>query len=201
MLNSLTFEGGFHYIGDGGETSILNVIGEGIAVLFVPLGFGRWQAAVATVLGLVAKEEVVGVFGSLSSMFAAANPEAAADLLGAMEGEVSNLSLIGQEFFGGSGLAAYSFMIFNLLCAPCFAAMGAIRREMNNAKWTWAAIGYMCGFAYVVALIVYRIGMLLQGEFTVWTVAALAALAAMLWLLLRKNQHSGNALTADAAAR
>ena len=195
VLNSLTLEGGFHYIGDGSEMSILNVIGEAIAVLFIPLGFGKWQAAVATVLGLVAKEEVVGVFGSLSSMFASANPEAAADLLGAMEGDVANLNLIGQEFFGGSGLAAYSFMLFNLLCAPCFAAMGAIRREMNNRKWTWFAIGYMCGFAYIVSLIVYQLGELFAGAgFTGWTAIAILALAGMLYLLLRKNPYDENTL-------
>ena len=188
VLNSLTFEGGFHYIGDGNETSILNVIGAYLAVLFVPLGFGRWQAAVATILGLVAKEEVVGVFGSLSSM-------ASADL--AMElvesGESAGLAVIGQEFFGGSGLAAYSFMLFNLLCAPCFAAMGAIKREMNNAKWTWFAIGYMCVFAYVVSLIVYQLGELFAGAgFTGWTAVAILALAGMLYLLLRKNRYAEN---------
>ncbi len=191
VLNSLTFTGGLHYIGDGEGMSILHVIGEAIAVIFVPLGFGRWQAAVATVLGLVAKEEVVGVFGSLSAMFAAANPEAAADLLSAIEGEVSNLNLIGQEFFGGSGLAAYSFMIFNLLCAPCFAAMGAIKREMNHAKWTWGAIGYMCGFAYAVSLIVYQLGMLFTtGDFTLWTAVAFGVLVIMGYLLLRKNRYA-----------
>ena len=191
VLNSLTFTGGLHYIGDGEEMSILHVIGEAIAVIFVPLGFGRWQAAVATVLGLVAKEEVVGVFGSLSAMFAAANPEAAADLLSAIEGEVSNLNLIGQEFFGGSDLAAYSFMIFNLLCAPCFAAMGAIKREMNHAKWTWGAIGYMCGFAYAVSLIVYQLGMLFTtGDFSLWTAVAFGVLVIMDYLLLRKNRYA-----------
>ena len=190
ILNSLTFEGGFHYIGDGDEMSILNVIGEGIAVLFYPLGFDRWQAAVATVLGLVAKEEVVGVFGSLSSMGSA---DLAMELVEA--GNSSGLTVIGQEFFNGSQLAAYSFMIFNLLCAPCFAAMGAIKREMNNAKWTWAAIGYMCGFAYVVALIVYQLGMLISGNgFTIWTAVAIIALAALLYLLVRKNKYDENTL-------
>lgn len=190
LLNSLTFEGGFHYIGDGEEKSILNVIGEGLAFLFKPLGFGQWQAAVATILGLVAKEEVVGVFGSLSSMLKSANPEAAADLLSAIEGEVSHLDLIGQEFFGGSGLAAYSFLIFNLLCAPCFAAMGAIKREMNNAKWTWAAIGYMSIFAYAISLIVYQLGMLFTGHgFNVLTLIAMLALAGIVYLLLRKNRY------------
>ena len=191
ILNSLSFDGGFHYITEGDESmSILNIIGEGIAVLFVPLGFGKWQAAVATVLGLVAKEEVVGVFGSLSSMLASVNPEAAADLLSAIEGEVAGIDLIGVEFFGGSQLAAFSFMIFNLLCAPCFAAMGAIKREMNNAKWTWAAIGYMCGFAYVISMIVYQLGRLFTGGgFTVFTAIAILLLIGLFYLLFRKNKH------------
>lgn len=191
ILNSLTFEGGFHYIGEGDEMSILNVIGEGIAVLFVPLGFGNWQAAVATVLGLVAKEEVVGVFGSLSSM---ADADLAFELVEA--GESAGLAVIGQEFFNGSKLAAYSFMIFNLLCAPCFAAMGAIKREMNNAKWTFAAIGYMCVFAYTVSLIVYQIGTLVTGGgFGIWTAVAIIVLAGMLYLLFRKNKYNDNVLT------
>ncbi|MBE6885111.1 MAG: ferrous iron transport protein B [Ruminococcaceae bacterium] len=190
VLNSLTFEGGFHYIGDGSEASILNVIGEAIAVLFIPLGFGGWQAAVATVLGLVAKEEVVGVFGSLSSM---ADADLAFELVEA--GDSAQLALIGEEFFGGSKLAAFSFMIFNLLCAPCFAAMGAIKREMNNAKWTWFAIGYMCVFAYAISLIVYQIGMLFTGAFSVWTVLAILVLAALIYLLIRKNKYSEDTLT------
>ncbi|MBQ7296384.1 MAG: ferrous iron transport protein B [Clostridia bacterium] len=188
LLNSFTFEGGFHFI-TGEENSLLNVIGSAVAVIFKPLGFGSWQAAVATVLGLVAKEEVVGVFGSLSSMLASANPDAAADLLGAMEGEVAEIALIGQEFFGGSKLSAFSFLIFNLLCAPCFAAMGAIKREMNNWKWTAAAIGYMTIFAYVVSFIVYQLGMLVTGVFTIGTVVAFAALAGLIYLLVRKNKY------------
>ena len=185
VLNSLTFEGGFHYIGEGDEKSILNVIGEVIAVIFTPLGFGNWQSAVATVLGLVAKEEVVGVFGSLSSM---ASADLAFELVEA--GEAAKLAIIGQEFFAGSGLAAFSFMIFNLLCAPCFAAMGAIKREMNSAKWTWGAIGYMCAFAYISSLIVYQLGLLFTGNgFTVWTAIAIASLAAVIWLLFRKNRY------------
>ena len=189
VLNSLTFEDGFHYIGEGDEASILNVIGSWIAVIFVPLGFGGWQAAVATVLGLVAKEEVVGVFGALSSM-------ADADLVFDMvdSADSAGLALIGQEFFGGSKLAAFSFMIFNLLCAPCFAAMGAIKREMNNGKWTWFAIGYMTVFAYAVSLIVYQLGMLTTGVFTGWTVVAFLALAALLYLLFRKNPYKGGTL-------
>ena len=197
VLNSLTLEGGFHYIGEGGEKSILNVIGEGIAVIFVPLGFGRWQAALATILGLVAKEEVVGVFGSLSSM---ADADLAFALVDAADS--AGLAVIGQEFFGGSKLAAYSFMIFNLLCAPCFAAMGAIKREMNNAKWTWAAIGYMCGFAYVIALIVYQVGMLISGAgFGIWTAVALVALLALLYLVFRKNKYCDTVLTMEPASK
>ena len=196
VLNSLTFQGGFHYIGEGDEMSILNVIGEGIAVLFAPLGFGNWQAAVATVLGLVAKEEVVGVFGSLSSM---ANADLAFELVEA--GESARLAIIGQEFFGGSGLAAYSFMIFNLLCAPCFAAMGAIKREMNNAKWTWGAIGYMCAFAYAVSLIVNQLGVLFTGGgFTVWTAIAIVVLATLVYLLVRKNKYDDNTLSSSAVS-
>ncbi len=190
VLNSLTFEGGFHYIGEGDETSILNVIGEWIAILFVPLGFGNWQAAVATVLGLVAKEEVVGVFGALSSM---ADADLAFELVEA--GASQELAIIGQEFFGGSKLAAFSFMIFNLLCAPCFAAMGAIRREMNNSKWTWGAIGYMCAFAYVISLIVYQIGALITGgTFGVRTALASVAFVGLMYLLLRRNKHSNTTL-------
>lgn len=186
VLNSLTFEGGFHYIGDGDEMSILNVIGEGIAYIFAPLGFGNWQAAVATILGLVAKEEVVGVFGSLSSM-------ADADLLTELveAGDSARMALIGQEFFNSSQLAAFSFMVFNLLCAPCFAAMGAIKREMNNAKWTFAAIGYMTVFAYAVSLMVYQLGnFFVGGGFGIWTAVAVVILALMLYLLFRKNKEN-----------
>ena len=182
ILNSLSFDGGFHYITDDfGGVSILEVIGNFIAVIFVPLGFGNWQAAVATVLGLVAKEEVVGVFGSLSSM---GDGDLAMELVEA--GDSAKLALIGQEFFGGSQLAGFSFLIFNLLCAPCFAAMGAIKREMNNAKWTFLAICYMCVFAYTISLIVYQIGLLFSGIFSIWTVVAFALLIVLLYLLVRK---------------
>ena len=184
ILNSLTFVNGFHYIGDGEEMSILNAIGSVIAVIFKPLGFGNWQAAVATVLGLVAKEEVVGVFGSLSSM---ANADLAFELV---EAGSTELALIGQEFFDGSKLAVFSFMIFNLLCAPCFAAMGAIRREMNNAKWTCFAIGYMCVFAYAISFMVYQIGMLFVGNTNIIGVLlAFVLLAGFLYLLCRPDPY------------
>ncbi len=168
VLNSLSFEGGLHYI-MGDEKSVLRMIGELIAVIFKPLGFGNWEAAVATILGLVAKEEIVGVFGSLSSM---AGVEVA-------------------DIFDGSRLSAYSFLIFNLLCAPCFAAMGAIRREMNSAKWTAGAIAYMCAFAYSVSLIIYQLGTFyINPVFKIGTAAAVAVLAVLLFLLLRKNRRS-----------
>ncbi len=172
VLNSLSFKGGIHYI-SGEEDSILNVLGSFLAVAFRPLGFGNWQAAVATILGLVAKEEIVGVFGALSSM-----------------GENNYVSM-GIEFFGGSKLAGYSFMMFNLLCAPCFAAMGAIKREMNNAKWTAAAIGYMTLFAYVVSLIVYQLGTFFAtGMFTAWTVVAIVLVVFLLYMVFRKNRYA-----------
>ena len=128
-------------MGEDSADSILAAVGGVIAVIFIPLGFGNWQAAVATITGLIAKEEVVATMGVLYPGNIFVN--------------------IGTAF---TAISAYSFMVFNLLCAPCFAAMGAIKREMNNAKWTWAAIGYMCGFAYVISLIVYQIGGLIAGE-------------------------------------
>jgi ferrous iron transport protein B len=186
VLNSLSFEGGFHYIDGGDEASILQNIGQAIAYLFIPLGFGNWQSAVATILGLLAKEEVVGVFGTLSKML----PQGA-DLITEVEGGAyENAILIGKEFLNGSGLSAYSFMIFNLLCAPCFAAMGAIRREMNSAKWTAIAISYMCIFAYGVSLVVYQLGLLFTGApFTVWTALAIITLIVFIYLLFRKNKN------------
>ncbi len=184
ILNSLSFEGGLHYIGDGDAKSILNALGGIIANLFIPLGFDSWQAAVATVLGLVAKEEVVGVFGSLSSM---ANADLAFEMIESGEG---SLAIIGQEFFNGNAFSAFSFMVFNLLCAPCFAAMGAIRREMNSGKWTFAAIGYMTVFAYAVSLMVYQFGMFFSGAgFTIGTAAAIVVLAVFLYFIFRKNKY------------
>ncbi len=183
-LNSLSFEGGFHYITEarGGE-SILEVIGGVLAWIFKPLGFGQWQAAVATLLGLVAKEEVVGVFGALG--------------LGSAEAAIGAV-------LGGSGIAGFSFLIFNLLCAPCFAAMGAIRREMNNWKWSAFAIIYMCVFAYAISFIVYQIGSFAvaatHGEELniVGFVLALAISALFIYLLFRKNKNGTKALSAKA---
>ena len=160
------------------DASILAAIGSFVAPIFAPLGFGNWQSTVATVLGLVAKEEVVGVFGVLYGV--------AGDALELVEeGAFNELGPIAQHF---TALSAYSFLIFNLLCAPCFAAIGAIKREMNNPKWTWFAIGYQTVFAYTIALIVYQLGLLFTGgSFGIGTIAALVLLAAYIWLLVRKG--------------
>ena len=160
------------------DASILAAIGGFVAPIFAPLGFGNWQSTVATVLGLVAKEEVVGVFGVLYGV--------AGDALELVEeGAFNELGPSAQHF---TALSAYSFLIFNLLCAPCFAAIGAIKREMNNPKWTWFAIGYQTVFAYTIALIVYQLGLLFTGgSFGIGTIAALVLLAAYIWLLVRKG--------------
>lgn len=182
ILNSLSFDGGFHFITEAtGGSSILAVIGNAIAWLFVPLGFGNWQSAVATILGLVAKEEVVGVFGTLANM---------KDLAGSVEaGAISSMAQVGSMFFS-SALAGFSFLVFNLLCAPCFAAMGAIRREMNSWKWTVGAIGYMTVFAYSVSLMIYQFGAWFIGAGSIiGTVAASAVLIVMLFLLFRPNKN------------
>ena len=166
------------------DASILATIGNAVCFIFAPLGFGNWQATVATLLGLVAKEEVVGAFGTLFAV--------AGDALEMVEeGDFAGLVNIAAAFHY-SQLAAYSFLIFNLLCAPCFAAIGAIKREMNNAKWTWAAIGWECGFAYAVALIVYQIGGLFTGDttFGVGTVAAVIVLGVLIYLIVRPYKES-----------
>lgn len=130
--------------------SILAVIGSGIAWLFTPLGWGNWQSAVATITGLIAKENVVGTFGVLFGGF---------DEVAENGWQIwANM----RDVF--TPLSAYSFLVFNLLCAPCFAAMGAIKREMNSAKWTFFAIGYQCVFAYAMSLIVYQLGRLFTGN-------------------------------------
>ena len=131
------------------NTSLLATIGSAIAFLFAPIGFGTWKPAVAVFTGLIAKENVVGTFGVLYGFAEVA--EDGAEIWGNIAGDFT-------------GITAYSFMIFNLLCAPCFAAMGAIKREMNSPKWTLGAIGYMCGFAYVISLMVYQFGGLITGE-------------------------------------
>ena len=177
--------GGFGMVEDM-NNSVLAAIGGAIAFIFSPLGFGNWKAAVATITGLIAKENVVATFGILYN-YAGELAENGDEIWG----------LVAMDY---TQLSAYAFMIFNLLCAPCFAAMGAIKREMNNGKWTLFAIGYMCVFAYAVSLIVYQVGMLLQGVFSVWTVAAIVVLIAMLYLLFRKNPHENERETGGISA-
>ena len=179
FLQSFGFTDGAFGMVEDNNTSLLATIGGAVSFIFAPLGFGFWQATVATVTGLIAKENVVATLGQLF-------------------GYAGEISENGDEIWGMiptyfTALTAYSFMIFNLLCAPCFAAMGAIKREMNNPKWTIFAIGYMCVFAYCVSLMVYQFGGLITGEvsFGIGTVAALIVLAGMIWMLVRKNPYDG----------
>ena len=149
------------------EDSVLGMIGKGLCWIFAPLGFGNIKATVATIMGLVAKEEVVGVFGVL-------------------------------DFEGMTQLAAYSFLVFNLLCAPCFAAIGAIRREMNSAGWTWFAIGYQCVFAYAISLLIYQFGSAFTGSpNAVGLIAAVLVLAAIIYMLFIKKYSEATKLTKD----
>ena len=187
------------------DDSMLGKVGSVVAPVFRPLGFGNWQSTVATVMGLVAKEEVVGVFGVLYGVDH--DDTATADILEdadmSDDAKAQALSPIMAAFDAASGghgkLAAFCFLIFNLLCAPCFAAMGAIKREMNNAKWTAFAIGYQCVFAYMVGLIVYQLGLLFAGGgFTAWTAAALVLLTGILYMLLRKNRYDEGHLSRKA---
>ena len=184
FLQSYGFEGGAFGAVSDNNYSLLATMGKMIAWIFYPLGWAgdmAWKAVVATVTGLVAKEQVVNTFGVL---YAGAG---AGDLL---EDSSGIWAAVGRDF---GPLSAYSFMIFNLLCAPCFAAMGAIRREMNSGKWTAFAIGYMCAFAYAVSMIVYQLGGLFSGEavFGAGTAAAGAVLVVLLWLLFRKGYKAG----------
>lgn len=175
------------------ELSVLAAFGSLIAPIFAPLGFGNWQSTVATVMGLVAKEEVVGVFGVLYGV--------SGDALAMVEeGAFGGLAPIAAHF---TALSAYSFLVFNLLCAPCFAAIGAIKREMNNARWTWFAIGYQTLFAYTAALIVYQLGLFFSGQgFGIGTVVAFLLVAMYIYLLCRKGATSdGTQLRAVDAVR
>jgi len=168
-------DGVFQMVEDN-NTSLLAAVGSFIAPIFAPLGFGSWKAAVATFTGLIAKENVVGTFGVLYGFAEVA------------EDGAEYWMNLAADF---TGLTAFSFMLFNLLCAPCFAAMGAISREMNSAKWTWAAVGYLCAFAYAISLIVYQLGTFFTGGgFGTGTVAAIILLAGIAYLLLRKNKYN-----------
>ena len=182
FLQSFGWENGFGMVEDL-DNSVLAKIGKGFAWIFAPLGWGEWKAAVATVTGLIAKENVVTTFGQL---FHFAGEE---------------LSENGDEIWSEvstyfTALSAYSFLVFNLLCAPCFAAMGAIKREMNSAKWTLFAIGYQCVFAYAVSLIIYQVGSIFTGNVNVFgLIVALILIAFIIYMLVRPYKES-NKLTA-----
>lgn len=177
FLQGFGFENGSFGMVEDLNNSILAVIGGAIAWIFTPLGWGDWKAAVAAVTGLIAKENVVGTFGVLYGGF----DEVAENGWQIWENMRMNFSQ----------LSAYSFLIFNLLCAPCFAAIGAIKREMNSAKWTWFAIGYQCGFAYAVSLIVYQLGMAFCGQVNViGLIAAVVLLAFFAFMLFRPYKES-----------
>ncbi|QOV19311.1 ferrous iron transport protein B [Blautia liquoris] len=172
------FENGSFGMVEDMENSILAAIGRGIAWIFIPLGWGNWKATVAAVSGLVAKENVVGTFGVLYGF--------------------AEVAENGNEIWGTlaasfTTAAAYSFLVFNLLCAPCFAAMGAIKREMNNGKWFWFAIGYQTTLAYGASLVFYQIGHLFEGgSFGIGTVAAILVIALFIYLLARPNRELGS---------
>ena len=177
FLQGFGFENGAFTMVEDQDNSILAIVASAISWIFIPQGFGNWRATVASISGLIAKENVVGTFGVLYHY-------------------ADELSENGDEIWpevaaNFTAISAYSFMIFNLLCAPCFAAMGAIKREMNNGKWTAIAIGYMCLLAYCASLVVYQIGGLITGEvgFNVFTIVAVAIIALTLYLLFRPNKY------------
>ena len=181
FLQSFGFVDGSFTMVEDNNASLLAALGHSLSWIFYPLGWTgdmAWKATVASITGLVAKEEVVNTFAILYN-FAGEISEAGDEIW----------NLVAQDF---NAISAYSFMIFNLLCAPCFAAMGAIKREMNNGKWTAFAIAYMCVFAYVCAMIVYQIGGLFMGlvPFSIFTVIAFVLLAGMLYLLFRKGYQA-----------
>lgn len=177
FLQGFTWDGGFVMLeAEELDRSFLALIGNVIAPIFTPLGFGNWKMAVATITGLIAKENVVATFGILFGY-----------------GEVAEdgVEIWSQLAAAITPVAAYAFLVFNLLCAPCFAAMGAIKREMNNTKWFWFAIGYQCVLAYIVGLCIYQIGTwIMTGAFGVGTVAALLFVAVFIYLLFRPYKES-----------
>ena len=192
FLQGFGWENGAFGMVEDMNNSVLAAVGSAVAFIFAPLGFGNWRATVAVVTGLIAKENVVATFGVLYN-FAGELSENGDEIW----------ALVAQDY---TAISAYSFMIFNLLCAPCFAAMGAIKREMNNPKWTAFAIGYMCVFAYVTSLIVYQIGGLITGEvaFGIGTVVAVVLIVGIVYLLFRRNKYEDERLTiraVDAAGR
>ena len=179
FLQGFGWENGAFGMVEDMNNSVLAAIGNAVCVIFAPLGFGNWRATVATVTGLIAKENVVATFAILYN-YAGEVAENGDEIWGLVAADYTQLS-------------AYSFMIFNLLCAPCFAAMGAIKREMNNWKWTCFAIGYMCLFAYAVSLMVYQIGSAVTGNLNpVGLICALIVLGLMLYMLFRPYREANH---------
>ena len=178
FLQGFGFENGAFGMVEDQDNSVLAAIATKVAWIFAPLGFGNWKATVASVSGLIAKENVVGTFGVLYHFGGEELSENGDEIW----------SLVAADY---TALSAYAFMIFNLLCAPCFAAMGAIKREMNNGKWTAFAIGYMCALAYCSALVVYQLGGIITGElsFNFFTIVAAVILVAFIYLLVRPNKY------------
>ncbi len=210
LMNFGMYEGSFGLLDpemdDYIQYSLMAGLGNLLAWIFMPLGFGDWQAAVTSVTGLVAKENVVATVGILTSLGDAgeADPSMWASFATMMGGSsvaimafcafnllcapcFAAIGTIRRQMMGGSSVAIMAFCAFNLLCAPCFAAIGTIRRQMASAKWTWATIGYLCGFAWCVGLMIYQLGGLITGEvsFSAWTVVAVVVAAAMLFQLFR----------------
>jgi ferrous iron transport protein B len=162
------------------DQSILARLGSLVSWIFIPLGWGNWRSTVAAITGLVAKENVVGTFGILYGFAEVA--EDGAEIWGTLAGSMTMV-------------AAYSFLVFNLLCAPCFAAMGAIKREMNNTKWFWIAVGYQTGLAYLVSLCIYQIGTLITtGSFGIGTVVAFIIVAIFIYMLVRPQGKKKNTI-------
>ena len=177
FLMDFGFQDGSFGMVDNMDHSLLATIGHSLSWVFAPLGWDNWKAAVSCVTGLIAKENVVGTFGQLYGF--ASVQESGNEVWG----------LLAQDF---TTLSAYSFLVFNLLCAPCFAAIGAIKREMNDKKWTWLAIGYECGFAYVVSMLIYQIGTFVTTRMiTVSTIIAFACLIVLIYLVVRPARQEG----------
>ena len=181
FLQAFGFENGTFTMIEDNNYSLLASLGHFVSPLFAPLGFGTWQATVGTFTGLIAKENVVGTLGVLYGFAEVA------------EDGLEYWTLMAKDF---TSLTAFSFLLFNLLCAPCFAAMGAIKREMNNSKWTMFAIAYLCVFAYVISLIVYQLGLsITEGSLTIMTMIAFILSATLIYLLFRKNPYDKRAVT------
>lgn len=194
FLQGFGMEGGHFGMVENMDHSILAKIGMSICWIFAPLGWGGWKTTVAALTGLIAKENVVGTFGILYKGLAEV-AENGDEIWGALSTNLSQLS------GGHAAIAGYSYLVFNLLCAPCFAAIGAIKREMSNTKWTLFAVGYQCVFAYLVSLMIYQFGCLFAGDANgIGLIFAVIVLIFLLYMLFRKNKYDNNTLTIKSKA-